>query len=108
MIGSQSRVISGLSNATAIGHRTQVTQSDSLVLGSISGINSGANTNVGIGTTAPKAKLHVTGGKVYVEANGENVILKSPGGACFELTVTNAGVLTTVALSCPGAGFTPP
>jgi len=39
-----------------------VTQSNSLVLGSIAGINSaGFNTNVGIGTTAPTSRLHVVG-----------------------------------------------
>lgn len=71
------------------------------MLGGITGVNGGTNTNVGIGTTAPQTKLHVTGGKVYVEANGQGVILKSPSGACFELTVTNAGVLATTAMACP-------
>ncbi len=56
--------------------------------------------NVGIGTTQPKTKLHLTGGKIYVEANGQGIILKSPGGACFELTVTDTGVLTTVVIAC--------
>jgi len=91
-----------LTNATAIGNRALVSQSNSLVLGSISGANfAAADTNVGIGTTAPKTKLHLAGGKVYVEANGQGVILKSPGGACFELTVTDAGALTTAAVACP-------
>lgn len=70
-----------------------MTQSNSLALGSV-------NVSVGIGTSAPKAKLHVLG-KVYVEANGQGVILKAPNGACFELRVTNAGALTTVAITCP-------
>jgi hypothetical protein len=46
-------------------------------------------------------KLHVAGGKIYVETNGQGVILKSPGGACFELTVTNAGAIATTAVACP-------
>jgi hypothetical protein len=51
-----------ISNATAVGHSAFVTQSNSLVLGSISGVNGGsASTNVGIGTTAPTARLHVVG-----------------------------------------------
>jgi len=51
---------SNLSNATAIGTRALVTKSDSLVLGSISGQNGAiADTNVGIGTTAPTTRLHV-------------------------------------------------
>jgi hypothetical protein len=45
----------------------------------------------------PKAKMSVVG-KVYVEANGQGVILKSPAGACVELTVTDAGA--TAALAC--------
>jgi hypothetical protein len=51
-----------VNNATAIGHSAFVTQSNSLVLGSINGVNgASASTNVGIGTTAPTARLHVVG-----------------------------------------------
>ncbi|HET6647015.1 MAG TPA: hypothetical protein VFH01_06780 [Pyrinomonadaceae bacterium] len=72
------------------------------MLGSINGVNfSSADTNVGIGTPAPKTKFHLKGGKIYVEANGQGVILKSPSGACFELTVTNDGALTTTVVACP-------
>jgi hypothetical protein len=62
-VGSLSNGAAGISNATAIGYRAQVTQSDSLVLGSINGTPNGAtaDTNVGIGTTAPSARLHVVG-----------------------------------------------
>ena len=103
LIGTRARAASVLSNATAVGSDAKVTSSNSLVLGSISGVNgAGASTNVGIGTTAPRARLHVTGGKVYVEANGQGVVLKSPAGACFELTVTNAGALAVAAMAaCP-------
>jgi len=49
-----------LSNAAAIGARAQVTQSNSLVLGSINGVNGAtADTSVGIGTTAPLGRLQV-------------------------------------------------
>jgi hypothetical protein len=51
-----------LSNAGAIGSRAYVSASNSLVLGSINGINGAiASTNVGIGTTAPAYMLHVDG-----------------------------------------------
>ena len=51
-----------LTNATAIGARARVDQSNSLVLGSINGVNSAtADTNVGIGTTSPADRLHVNG-----------------------------------------------
>ncbi len=54
------RNVTGLTNATAIGANSDVTASNSLVLGSISGVNfATADTNVGIGVTAPVAKLHI-------------------------------------------------
>lgn len=52
----------GLTNATAIGARSFVEQSNSIILGSIDGVNSAtANTRVGIGTTEPRQALHVEG-----------------------------------------------
>jgi hypothetical protein len=51
-----------LNNATAIGAQAEVDASNSMVLGSIQGINSAqASTNVGIGTTTPAAQLDVEG-----------------------------------------------
>jgi hypothetical protein len=97
LLGRGARLTADISNATAIGAFAQVTQSDSLVLG-----QAGATApNVGIGTTAPRTKLHLVGGKVYVDASGQGIVLKAAGGACFELTVTNAGALTTTAVACP-------
>jgi hypothetical protein len=58
-----------LSNATAIGSKSQVTQSNSLVLGSINGVNDAtADTHVGIGTTAPLAPLHIQTSDLGVSA----------------------------------------
>ena len=61
IIGSSADVgSSGLTNAAAIGANAQVTQSNSLVLGSINGVHGAtANTFVGIGTTAPLVRLNV-------------------------------------------------
>ena len=75
--------------------------SSALVLGGVAGVNGGTDTNVGIGTTAPRTKLHVANGRVYVEANGQGVVMKSPNGACFELTVTDAGLLSAAGVACP-------
>lgn len=60
-IGSTSDFGAGnLANATAIGARAFVTANNSLVLGSINGVNGAtANVNVGIGTTAPSERLHI-------------------------------------------------
>ena len=51
--------VSGLTNATAIGYNSKVSQSNSLILGSIKTVNGTADTNVGIGTTAPGFRLTV-------------------------------------------------
>lgn len=61
IIGSSANVgANNLTNATAIGTRAVVSQSNSLVLGSVNGVNGVTwNTNVGIGTTAPVASLHI-------------------------------------------------
>src|SRR5207244_9957235 len=61
-IGTIANGAVGITNATALGYRAQVTQSDSLVLGGINGFNGAtADTKVGIGTTSPGAKLDVVG-----------------------------------------------
>ncbi len=63
-IGYDANVASdSLVNATAIGSLAFIDTSNALVLGSISGINNAtANTNVSIGTTKPKAALHINRG----------------------------------------------
>lgn len=51
-----------LTKSTAIGHRAYVTASNSLILGSVNGVNGATSTvKVGIGTTAPGYLLHVNG-----------------------------------------------
>jgi hypothetical protein len=62
-VGAFTRSASGsLVNATAIGYRAEVGQSNSVVLGSINGINGAtADTLVGIGTTSPDALLEIDG-----------------------------------------------
>jgi hypothetical protein len=68
-VGTYADGSSSLSNAGAIGYRAMVTQSNSLVLGGLSGANGGSDTNVGIGTTAPVARLHVGKGEMRL-SNG--------------------------------------
>ncbi len=102
VIGASADVGAGnLTNATAIGANATVTQSNSVVLGGVTGENGGTDTNVGIGTTAPKAKLDVRNGDVFVGTLGAGVILKSPNGSCFRLTVSDAGALTAISVTCP-------
>jgi hypothetical protein len=86
-----------LSNTTAIGANAQVTASNSLVLGSINGVNGAtADTLVGIGTTAPAAKLDVHG-----SANFTGLITFASGQ-----TFPGAGTITgvTVGTGLSGGG----
>lgn len=99
LIGNDAIASPGLRNATAIGTNAEVTQSDSLVLGSAAGFQT--PTRVGIGVTAPQARLHVMGGRIYVDSPGQGVILQSAGANCFEVRVSDAGELTTTATACP-------
>jgi hypothetical protein len=57
--------------------------------------------NVGIGTTAPNAKLDVAGGDIHVGTVGAGIILHSPNGSCFRVGVNDSGALSTTAVSCP-------
>ena len=78
---------SGLTNATAIGSKALVTQSNSVVVGSIGGTNGAFfDTTVGIGTTAPSFKLHVidsqnTGLRVQNNTAGGTVASFGAAGA---------------------------
>jgi hypothetical protein len=70
-----------LLNATAIGASARVDQSNSLVLGSIAGVNSAtASVLVGIGTTTPLAALHVNGGALVTPGGGREVSIGTPNG----------------------------
>ena len=71
-----------LTNATAIGALARVDQSNSLVLGSVAGVNEATSSvNVGIGTTTPQNTLHVKG-STLIEAGGSggNVLFGTPNG----------------------------
>ena len=57
--------------------------------------------NIGIGETTPGTALEVGGGDVYVNSSANGVILRSPNGGCWRITVDNAGTLTTTAVTCP-------
>jgi hypothetical protein len=66
-VGSEADVASGtITNATALGANAYALQSNSVVLGSITGWNGAtASVNVGIGTPAPNHALDVTGNSVF-------------------------------------------
>jgi hypothetical protein len=75
--------VAGLTNATAIGYNSKVSQSNSLILGSINTGNGTADTNVGIGTTAPAFRFTVktpTSSYGMVHTDGTIVVGSYVGG----------------------------
>ena len=59
-VGAYTRGTGGASGSTAIGYRAQVTEPNTVIIGAVKGTNDAtASPNVGIGTTAPTAPLHV-------------------------------------------------
>ncbi|MCK4746065.1 MAG: hypothetical protein KAT15_03480 [Bacteroidales bacterium] len=49
--------------------------------------------NLGIGTSAPKAKVHVEDGDIYIEDASKGLILTSPNGSHFRVTVRDDATL---------------
>lgn len=118
-----------LTNATAIGSNALVTTSNSLVLGSINGINGAtANTNVGIGITAPTERLHVIGNGFFsgsliaynVNANvgtfsglqtdfffAKNVTINQPNPSSTGLTINGNAQIGFLSLALDSGGTTP-
>jgi hypothetical protein len=93
-IGALAMGTAGITNATAIGANTSVTRSNSVVLGN--------NADVGIGTSAPTARLDIRGGHINIGTAGQGVILKSPdNNVCRLLTIDNTGALVLSAIACP-------
>ncbi|MFN8275627.1 MAG: tail fiber domain-containing protein [Flavobacteriaceae bacterium] len=78
-----------LTNATAIGNNSQVDTSNSLVLGSINGVNGAtASTNVGIGTSSPLRALHVSTGASGATPNANADFVVESNGATYQHFLT--------------------
>lgn len=64
------------------------------------------NGNVGIGgmlydVPTPKSKLQVTGGDIFIEDVSKGVIMKSPNGNCWRMTISNSGQPEINSITCP-------
>ena len=102
-VGATSIFLTGtITNATALGANAEVDGSNSLVLGSIAGVNGGtSNVKVGIGTTAPGSALEVS--------------LTNSGALGPSVTLTNGGIGPSTSSSLDfntyppvyGAGYNP-
>ncbi|MET0634856.1 MAG: hypothetical protein ABWZ25_02445 [Chitinophagaceae bacterium] len=60
---------------------------------------------IGIGSDNPstpaRSRLHVFNGDVNVEQIGAGIIMKSPNGQCWRVTVSNTGTFVSAAIACP-------
>jgi len=52
------------------------------------------------GLTLPNAKLNASG-DVYMQTIGSGVIMTSPNGSCFKVSIDNTGALQTNSVTCP-------
>ncbi|NNE16512.1 MAG: hypothetical protein HKN51_16135 [Saprospiraceae bacterium] len=59
------------------------------------------NGNVGIGTDDPFSKLEIKDGDIYINDINNGVIMKSPNGNCWRMTVDDTGNFVSTAITCP-------
>lgn len=62
------------------------------------------NGNVGVGNfinSPPKSRLDVKSGDVYISDISKGIILKSPNGQCWRVTIDNSGNLIRTSITCP-------
>jgi hypothetical protein len=92
-----------INNATAVSANAVVSADNTLVLGSIRGVNGATSSvNVGIGTATPTTTLQVAGGDISTTTAGTGVIVKSPNGTkCARIGIDNSGALSVSAIACP-------
>jgi hypothetical protein len=68
------------------------------IMGSTEVIRLTQEGNLGIGTVSPTSKFQVTNGDIEVETIASGLILKSPDGTRYRVTVANGGTLSVAAV----------
>jgi hypothetical protein len=63
------------------------------------------NEFIGMGSSniimpAPKSRLHIFNGDINIEQIGSGIIMKSPNGSCWRVTIDDAGNLVRTAITC--------
>lgn len=64
-------------------------------------LNISLSGNIGVGTSAPAAKLQIASGDIYIQTVDRGVIMKSPDGSCWRMTVSNTGLPVFSKITCP-------
>ncbi|MEM9823656.1 MAG: hypothetical protein AAF985_21400, partial [Bacteroidota bacterium] len=64
-------------------------------------LNFNISGNIGINETDPKSKLHIKEGDVYIEEVSSGIIMKSPNGLCWRITINDNGELVPTSIVCP-------
>jgi hypothetical protein len=93
MLGNATGAWPTNTNSTAIGWRAYASQSNSMVLGSVAGVNGASSSvNVGIGNNAPQDRLHVTGSIRMEDGNQatNRVMVSNAGGTASWQALTPA------------------
>jgi len=57
--------------------------------------------NIGVGTSSPNSKISVQGGDINILDIGKGIIMKSPNGQCWRVTLDNSGGFVSTSITCP-------
>jgi hypothetical protein len=96
-LASVNEIVIG-TDAISAGSNTVVLGNDLITSTRLKGDVIVANGSVGIGTTSPASKLEVDGGDIEVDDSASGLILRSPDGTRYRITVANGGTLAVTAV----------
>ena len=91
-----------IATVAAQGTSGAVTVTTNCSTASLGGFSFNSNSgNIGIGTNSAPSKLTIGGGDVNIQDVGSGIILKSPDGSCWRVTIDNNGTLVRTKITCP-------